>query len=331
MKARVYSEQLRWSQRVRAWWQHGDRLWYTCLTVAAAAIAVLIFLLGRQLWVESAAARHAFGLRFISPWAKASWNPVLDKFNAWPALYGSLVTSIIALLLAVPFSLAVAIFLSELAPAGLRGVLNGMVEMLAAIPSVVYGLWGMYLFLPLVVVPIGRFLGRTLGSLPGLELFFGGTIPASGVSRLGAAFILTIMIIPTIIAVSRDVLMAIPRDQREASLALGATQWETIWKVLLPYGAPGILGAIILGLGRAIGETMAVTMVIGNTTGGGYSVLRPGYTMASLIANEFAEAVSTMHVSALIEVGLLLLITTLILNALARWLVWSVSRKTVGR
>jgi len=201
------------------------------------------------------------------------------------------------------------------------------VELLAAIPSVVYGLWGIFIFLPIVVTPVSNFLFETAGKIPGIGVLFAGPVPESGVSRLGAAFILTIMIIPTITAVTRDVLLAIPDSQREASLALGATQWESIWKVLLPYGNSGILGATILGLGRALGETMAVTMVIGNSIEGTLSLLRPGYTMASIIANEFAEAVTKLHSQALIEVGLILFVMTLVLNVVARFLVWSVARR----
>ena len=177
-----------------------------------------------------------------------------------------------------------------------------------------------------VVKPVGTFLGDTLGQVPGLSGLFAGPIPESGASRLAAALILAIMVIPTITAVTRDVMLAIPNNQREASLALGATQWETIWQVLLPYGLSGILGAGILGLGRALGETMAVTMVIGNSTQG-VSLLRPGYTMASIIANEFGEANSAMHVQALVEVGLVLFVLTLGLNLVARFLVWQVARK----
>ncbi len=310
---------------------HGDRFWVAALFGSSLLILILVLMIGWEVWALSAPSRHAFGWAFISPWAKAAWNPALDRFNAWPAIYGSLVTSAIALVLAVPFSIAVAIFLAELAPPLLRTPLNYMVEMLAAVPSVIYGLWGIYLFLPKVVHPIGAALQNTLGVIPGLSTFFGGPIPASGISKLAAALILTIMVTPTIAAVTRDVLLAIPRSQREASLALGATQWETIWKVLLPMGLSGILGAVILGFGRAIGETMAVTMVIGNTSGGGYSVLKPGYTMASIIANEFAEAVSDLHSSALIEIALVLFVVTIILNAISRWLVMRVQRKTMGR
>ncbi len=300
--------------------QHGDVLWWALLFLSAVVVVVLVLWIAWQLWVQSAPSRHAFGWDFIWPWVKSVWNPALDKFQAWPAIYGSLITATIALVLAVPLALGIAIFLSELAPAWLRAPLNYMVEMLAAIPSVVYGLWGIYVFLPLVVVPIGKAL-EPLGSVPGIGIFFKGPVPASGFTRLGAALVLVIMILPTIAAVSRDVLQAVPRSQREAAMALGATQWETVWKVLIPYGQSGILGAVILGFGRAIGETMAVTMVIGNSAGGGYSILKPGYTMASIIANEFAEAVSEMHTSALMEIGLVLFAITLLLNAFARWLV----------
>jgi len=310
---------------------HGDRFWRGALFVSSLLILVLVLMIGWEVWVNSAPSRHAFGWEFISPWAQAVWNPALDRFNAWPSIYGSLITSFIALLLAVPFSVAVAIFLAELAPPTLRTPLNYMVEMLAAVPSVVYGLWGIYVFLPEIVHPIGVAVQDTLGIIPGFSIFFGGPIPASGISKLAAALILTIMVTPTIAAVTRDVFLAIPRSQREASLALGATHWETIWKVLIPMGLSGILGAVILGFGRAIGETMAVTMVIGNTSGGDYSILKPGYTMASIIANEFAEAVSELHSSALIEIALVLFVVTIILNAISRWLVMSVHRKTMGR
>jgi phosphate transport system permease protein len=179
-----------------------------------------------------------------------------------------------------------------------------------------------------VVTPVGNFLASTLGSIPGVDILFKGPIPASGASRLAAGLVLAVMITPTIAAITRDVFLAIPRTQREASLALGATQWETIWKVLVPFGLSGILGAVILGLGRALGETMAVTMVIGNSIGPSASLLRPGYTMSSLIANEFAEAVSQLHSQALVEVGLILFGMTLLLNIFARYLVWRVARRT---
>jgi phosphate transport system permease protein len=288
----------------------------------------LMLSIGALLWVDSAQARSEFGLGFLLPTNSASWNPVKDQFEAWPFIYGTLLTSLVALLLALPVSLGIAIFLAELCPAWLRTPLNWLVELLAAIPSVVYGLWGLFVFLPLIVAPLGAGLFSALGQLPIIGALFAGPVPAGGASRLGAALVLSIMIVPTIAAVSRDVLLAIPLAQREASLALGSTQWETIWQVLLPYGLSGILGAVILGLGRALGETMAVTMVIGNSIEGSASLLRPGYTMASIIANEFAEAVTKLHSQALIEVGLSLFVMTLLLNLLARFLVWRVTRKT---
>jgi phosphate transport system permease protein len=289
---------------------------------------VLMLAIGLMLWQTSADARTAFGWGFLTPTSDASWDPVNDQFDAWPFIYGTLLTSLVAILLAVPISLGIAIFLAELCPAWLRTPLNWLVELLAAIPSVVYGLWGLFIFLPLVVAPLGAGLFSAFGQIPLIGVLFTGPVSVSGASRLGAAIILTIMIIPTIAAVSRDVLQAIPPAQREASLALGSTQWETIWQVLLPYGVSGILGAVILGLGRALGETMAVTMVIGNSIEGSASLLRPGYTMASIIANEFAEAVTKLHSQALIEVGFILFVMTLLLNMLARFLVWRVASKT---
>lgn len=317
-----------WVGRLQKAIQHGDIPWMW-ITIAASVLTIVsILAVGWYLWVQSAGTRSAFGWSFVLPTANPNWDPINNQFQAWPFIYGTLLTSVAAIILAVPVSMGIAVFMAELCPASLRVVLNWLVELLAAIPSVVYGLWGLFVFLPVVVAPVGGFLGNTLGNLPGLGAFFAGPIPQSGASRLGAAFILTIMIIPTITAVTRDVLLAIPNSQREAALSLGATRWEMIWQVLLPYGLSGILGAVILGLGRALGETMAVTMVIGNSLDASSSLLRPGYTMASVIANEFAEAVSKVHVQALLEVGLTLFVITLLLNIIARLLVWSVGRRT---
>jgi phosphate transport system permease protein len=311
-------------QRLRKMLRHGDLVW--TLLIAGMALVILAAMagIGWSVWIGSAASRAKFGWSFIAPVAEASWDPMNDHFTAWPLITGTLTTALVAILIATPVSIFVAIFLGELCPSRLRSPLNFTVEMLAAVPSVVFGLWGIFVFLPTVVAPVGRFLGSTLGFIP----LFRGPIPASGMSRLGAGLVLTIMIIPTISSVSRDVLAAIPRAQREASLALGATRWETIWEILLPYGLSGILGAVILGLGRALGETMAVTMLIGNNpVESSGSLLRPGATMASAIANEFAEAVSVQHTSALIELGLVLFGMTLLLNMAARFLVWRVSRR----
>jgi len=317
-----------WLTRLRRLIVHGDLPWKWILIAAAILVMVLILAVGEMLWRESGAARTTFGFGFLTPTKDPSWDPVNDEFQAWPFIYGTLLTSFTALLIALPISIGIAIFLAELCPPWLRLPLNWLIELLAAIPSVVYGLWGIFIFLPIVVAPVAEGLFHTLGSVALIGSLFAGPVPISGASRLGAAFILTIMITPTITAVTRDVLLAIPNNQREASLALGSTQWETIWQVLLPSGLSGILGAVILGLGRALGETMAVTMVIGNSIEGSASLLRPGYTMASIIANEFAEAVTKLHTQSLVEIGLVLFFMTLILNIIARFLVWSVARRT---
>jgi len=316
-----------WLARLRRTISHGDLPWKWIIIAASILVMIIILAIGDMLWRESADARTTFGFSFITPTTTPNWDPVHNEFQAWPFIYGTLLTSIAALILALPISLGIAIFMAELCPSWLRTPLNWMIELLAAIPSVVYGLWGIFVFLPQVVTPLGKGLS-VLASVPLLGPFFAGSIPVSGASRLGAALILTIMITPTITAVTRDVFLAIPDNQREAALALGATQWETIWQVLVPFGLSGILGAVILGLGRALGETMAVTMVIGNSIQGSLSILGPGYTMASIIANEFAEAVSQLHSQALIETGLVLFFITLILNMIARFLVWSVARRT---
>jgi phosphate transport system permease protein len=316
------------SSRISRKLEHGDVIWRIVLIGMSMVVLALVLAIGWLLWSTSPNARSTFGLGFILPTTNPTWNPVSSEFQAWPFLYGTLITSLFAIIVALPISLWIAVFLAELCPAWLRTPLGWMVELLAAIPSVVYGLWGIFIFLPQVVTPIGEALQNTLGQIPGLSVVFGGPIPQSGASRLAAALILAIMIIPTITAVTRDVFLAIPPSQREAAFALGATRWEAIWQVLIPYGISGILGALILGLGRALGETMAVTMVIGNSTQGDFSLLRPGYTMSSIIANEFAEAVSKLHGEALIEIGLILFVVTLLLNMVARYMVWQVARKT---
>lgn len=325
--ARQNNRTAAWFSRVQKLINHGDRPWQALIISMSLLTVAIMLAIGVLLWNDSADARLRFGWSFLSPWGETSWNPVSNVFRAWPFIYGTLITALVSVVVAVPLSLGIAIFLAELCPAWLRNPLSLMVELLAAIPSVVYGLWGIFIFLPAVVTPVGGFLGETLGQIPLIGGLFAGTISPSGSSRLAAGMILAIMIIPTISAVTRDVLMAIPVAQREASLALGATRWETIYKVLLPYGLSGILGAVILGLGRALGETMAVTMVIGNSIEGTSSLLRPGYTMSSIIANEFAEAVTPLHSQVLVEIGLVLFFMTLFLNIIARLLVWRVSRR----
>jgi phosphate transport system permease protein len=259
-----------------------------------------------------------FGFGFI---VGREWNPVKSEFGALPFIYGTIVSSLLALLISVPLSLGIAIFLVEQAPRHLARPITFLVELLAAIPSVVYGLWGIFVLAPFLRVHIDPFLQSWLGWLP----LFKGSI--TGIGLLTAGIILAIMVTPIISAVVRDVLAAVPSSQREAALALGATKWETT-RVVLVNAAPGIAGAIILGLGRAIGETMAVTMVIGNRSHISASLFDSSYTIASAIANEFTEATQDLYLSALVELGLILFLVTFVVNAIARVLVWNVTRKT---
>jgi phosphate transport system permease protein len=264
---------------------------------------------------------HKFGFGFFTG---SDWDAVNGKFGAAPAIYGTIVTSLIALLIATPLAVGVAIFLSEFAPPLIRQPIAFLVDLLAAIPSVVYGLWGIFVLVPFVRLHLTPFIKDTL-HLGGLPIFDG---PAYGYGMLSASLILAIMVLPYISAVTREVLLAVPRSQREAALALGATRWEMIWDAVLPYARTGIIGGIILGLGRALGETMAVTMVIGNRPEISASLLAPGYTMASIIANEFSEATDDLHISALMAVGATLFLVTIIVNGIARWLVWRTNRVT---
>jgi phosphate transport system permease protein len=298
----------------------GDRAYTVVTTGFAAFVPLLLILIGVAIIVAAWPAVSTFGLDFI---ASSEWDVPAGKFGAAPALFGTIVSSIIALVLATPFALGSAIFLSEFAPNWLKQPVGFLVDLLAAIPSVVYGLWGIFVLVPLLREHVMPFFRDTLhlGSTP----FFSG--PAYGPSMLAAGVLLAVMVLPYISAVSREVLRAVPRAQREAALALGATKWEMIRDAVIPAAKSGIVGGIILGLGRALGETMAVTMVIGNRPEISASLLAPGYSMASLIANEFSEATNDMHVAALMAVGALLFLITIIVNAIARWLVWSVSMK----
>lgn len=296
---------------------HGDRVFRTLLTAAAVIIPVLLALLIWQLWGEAHPAVSRFGLGFIT---SSDWDPVAEQFGALPLIFGTLVSSIIALLIAVPLSLGVAIYLTEFAPAALRQPVAFVIELLAAIPSVVYGLWGIFVLIPFLKSSVFPFLRDTLGFLP----FFQGTI--YGPSMLAAGIILAIMVMPYIMSVAREVLLAVPGTQREAALALGATRWEAVTSAVLPYARSGIIGAVILGLGRALGETMAVTMLIGNRHEIAASLFAPGYTMAAAIANEFAEAVGDIHLSSLAYVALVLFAVTVLVNAGARLLIWRVAR-----
>lgn len=296
----------------------GDRIFKSILVLAALAIPALLLGLLYELVIGARPAIAAFGLDFIT---SSVWDPVADTFGAWPLIFGTLLTSFLALLLAVPLSLGVAIYLTEFAPAVIRKPVAMTIELLAAIPSVVYGLWGIFVLIPFLTNHVYPWLQSTLGFLP----FFQG--PIYGPSILSASLILTIMVMPYIMSVSREVLLAVPEGQREAALALGATRWEAVTTAIVPYAKSGIIGAVILGLGRAIGETMAVTMLIGNRHDVTASLFAPGYSMAAVIANEFAEAgLGTLHSSALSYVALLLFAITVVINALARLLIWRVGR-----
>jgi phosphate transport system permease protein len=293
------------------------------ITAFAVCVPLLLLLVFWEVAVAGWPAFREFGLGFIT---SSNWDPVQHQFGAAPAVFGTIVTSIIALLIATPLALGVAIFLAEYAPRWLRQPVAFLVDLLAAIPSVVYGLWGIFVLLPLLRADVIPFLRDTL-HLGAIPLFSG---PTYGNSIFAAGIILAIMVLPYISAVSREVLLAVPRSQREAALALGATRWETVQKAVLPYAKSGVFGGIILGLGRALGETMAVTMLIGNTHTISASLFAPGYTMASLIANEFSEATGDLHVSALMAVGFVLLAMTLVVNGIARWLVWRVGGGAAG-
>jgi phosphate transport system permease protein len=300
----------------------GDRIYAAVIAAFAFAVPMLLVVIFVVVTVAAWPALRTFGFGFLT---SSDWDPVGEHFGAAPALYGTLVSSAIALILATPLALGVAIFLSELAPHWLRRPVAFFVDLLAAIPSVVYGLWGIFVMIPILRRWVMPFLRDTLhlGSTP---LFSG---PMYGPSMLAAGVILAIMILPYISAVSREVLMAVPRSQREAALALGATRWEMLRGAVIPFAKSGIAGGVILGLGRALGETMAVTMVIGNRHEVASSLFAPGYTMASLIANQFSEATGDLQLSALMAVGFVLFVVTLVVNAGARWLVWRTSRGMV--
>ncbi len=287
--------------------------------VIACALSVLasVVLVASQLIYGSRLALAKFGLTFFR---SSSWDPVAGDFGALPFIYGTIVSSSLAVLIAAPLAVGVAVFITEMCPRRLRSPLSLATELLAAIPSVIYGLWAIFVLVPLLRERVEPWLAAHFG-WTGL---FEGT--PYGIGMLAAGVILAVMVIPIISSISREVLAVVPQNQREAALALGATRWEMIRIAVLRNARAGIMGAIILGLGRALGETMAVTMVIGNRPEIAKSLFAPGYTMASVIANEFSEATDNLYLSALIEIGLALFIVTIIVNALARLLVWSVTR-----
>jgi phosphate transport system permease protein len=295
----------------------GDVAYRTLLTGLGLLLPALLLAFVFELATNAWPSIQRFGWRFL--WT-STWDPVAEIYGAAPMIFGTLVSSVLALLIAVPLALGVAIFLTEFAPKWMRQPVAFLVELLAAIPSVVYGLWGIFVLIPFLRTVVVPPLRAVLGWTP----FFDGVF--YGNSMLAGGIILAIMVVPYIAAVSREVLLAVPASQREAALGLGATRWEAVWTAVLPYGRAGIIGAIMLGLGRALGETMAVTMVIGNRHDIGISVFQPGYTMAAAIANEFSEATTDLYLSALFEVGLILFVITVLVNAFARLLVWRVAR-----
>ena len=299
-----------------------DRIFKSAMTICGLAVLGVLILIVFELFSGSRLSWHAFGFKFF---AGSDWDPVSEKFGALPFIYGTLVSSLLALLIAVPLAVGVAVFTTEMCPPMLRGPLSFFVELLAAIPSVIYGLWAIFILVPLLSGYVQPFLAKTFGWT---GLFEG---PPYGIGMLAAGIILSIMIIPIISSITREVLMVVPQHQREGVLALGATRWEMIRMGVLRNARAGIVGGIILGLGRALGETMAVTMVIGNRPEIAKSLFAPGYTMASVLANEFSEATGDVYLSALVEIGLALFLVTIVVNALAQLLVWTVTRGQPAR
>jgi phosphate transport system permease protein len=292
--------------------REGDEIARLITFLFAASVVLVTLLLIFELWQGSALARHKFGLQFFFT---RVWDPIAEQFGALPFIYGTVITATVALVIAVPLGIGAAIFLAELAPARLSDTLEFFIDLLAAVPSVIYGLLGFLAVVPLMRDYVQPGLKNTLGFLP---LFTG---PAYGVGFLTAGIILAIMVIPYIISVSREVLMSVPRDQREAALGLGSTRWESTWKVVVPFARTGIMGSIFLALARALGETMAVTMVIGNAPTISASLFSPGDSIASVIANQFTEATGDLYLQALVELGLVLFLLTFLLNGFARLLI----------
>ena len=288
-----------------------DRVFKWLTWLMALSVFVLIVLIGYELARGSTLSLRKFGWHFLT---SSDWDPVNEQFGAWPFIFGTLVSSLIALIIAVPLSIATAVFLTEIAPAWVRQILTTFIELLAAVPSVILGLWGIFVMVPWLRENLFPWLRKTLGFLP---LFTG---PIYGVSMLAGGIIIAIMILPIITSVSREILRSVPGLQREAAYALGATRWEVTRIAVLSYAKKGLFGAVILGLGRALGETMAVTMVIGNRPQIAASLFAPGYTLASVVANEFTEATTDIYLNSLFEIGLVLLGVTVLVNGLAQLL-----------
>ena len=299
-----------------------DQSFAAVMLICALSIFAIVLFIFFILISRSKLSLAAFGFKFFM---RSAWDPVSGDFGALPFIVGTLETSFLALLMAVPLALGVAVFLTELCPRPLRAPISFLTELLAAIPSVVYGLWAVFVLVPIMRDSLGPFLAKTLGWT---GLFNGANF---GVGLLTASIILAIMILPIISSLTRDIMTAVPNSQREGVLALGATRWEMIRTGVLRNSRIGIVGAIMLGLGRALGETMAVTMVIGNHAEIAKSLFAPGYTLASVIANEFSEATDNLYLSALIEIGLALFLVTIVVNAIARLMVWAVTRGAPAR
>jgi phosphate transport system permease protein len=300
----------------------GDKA-FEWLTLGMAMIVILlVFLIGWQLATGSSMSIKKFGFHFLTT---STWDPVAEQFGALPFIYGTLVSSLIALVIAVPLSIATSVYLTELAPRWIRQPIISLIEMLAAIPSVILGLWGIFVMIPWLRDYPFPFLKRTLGWTP----FFTG--PIYGTSMLAGGIIIAIMILPIITSVSREILRSVPNLQREAAYALGATRWEVTRIAVLSYARKGLFGAVILGLGRALGETMAVTMVIGNTPQIAASLFKPGYTLASVIANEFTEATTDVYLQALFEIGLVLFGVTILVNLIAQLLLKTMTTTSTTR
>lgn len=297
--------------------REGDEIAHLVTLLFAAGILLLTSMLVYELWVNSHLSRSKFGFSFFFT---RVWDPIAGNFGAAPFIYGTLVTAVVSLAIAVPLGLAAAIFLAELAPRKFSDSVSFLIDLLAAVPSVIYGLLGIFIVVPLMRRAIGPAIKGTLGFLP---IFKG---PNYGVGFLTAGIVLAIMVVPFIISVSREVLLTVPREQREAALGLGATRWEATWQVVVPWARTGVMGSVFLALARALGETMAVTMVIGNDPKIAASLFAPGYTIAAVIANEFTEATGDLYLNSLIELGLVLFLMTFILNGLARLLIVATER-----
>ena len=305
------------SNKELRWLFNKDRAFKGFTALLALILLLLVIGIFFKLILSSRLSFGAFGFKFLT---SSVWDPVKGIFGALPFIWGTFVSATLALCFALPLSIGIAIFLSELSPLWMRQPVSFIIDLLAAIPSVIYGFWGLFVLAPVMQIYIEPALGKYLGFLP---LFKGYPL---GVGMLTGSIIVAIMIMPTISSISREVLATVPKHQKEAALAIGMTKWEAIWKVMLPYGRSGIVASVILGYGRALGETMAVAMVIGNTHQISLSLFDPASTIASVIANEFTEATNELYLSSLVELGLVLFAITLILNAFAVFLLWRMKK-----